>query len=618
LLAGLKKEIKYKLDMLPREPGVYLFKDKTGKIIYIGKAKVLWNRVRSYFSGRDDGRFQFHLLVSNIADLETIVTDNEMEALILETTLIRKHRPRYNIEVRDNSTYPYLKVTKESFPRVFMTRQPKEDKAKYYGPLTDVKQAKDTLRALRKACQIRICNFKINDKSIKEEKHKICLEYHLGNCEGPCEGLVSQAEYNEGVQLIVDATHGRGSALISRLEERMQNYSKELKFEEAAKIRDQIKQTKAFATRQKVLSIDGTDKDIFGIVQQDKDACIVVISMREGRVVGRNHSFLKRIKGNVNDQIWSRYLVDYYMSETRYVPAEIVIPHHFADNEKELIIQFLEKKRDKKVKIILPLKGDKLKLLKLARHNADLLLNQKLEMRAKEERIPHALVTLQEHLKLDELPMTIECFDNSNLFGQFPVASMVRFKNARPEKSQYRHYKIKTVIGIDDFASMEEVVGRRYKRLLKENGDFPKLVLIDGGIGQVNAARRILDSLGLKDLPTVGLAKRFEEIVFPGSSETITLPKTSSALKLLMQIRDEAHRFAITFHRQLRNKAQVSSTLESLEGIGGSKAKALLKHFGSLKRVKAASAKQIAEVQGFSVKSGDELLQKLKDAEKVE
>jgi len=608
--------LKDKLDLLPREPGVYIFRDEHGKIIYIGKAKVLRNRVRSYFSGRDDGRFQFHLLVSKIADLETIVTDNEIEALILEATLIRRHRPRYNLDVRDDRTYPYLKVTGEYFPRVFMTRQPKEDKAKYYGPLTDVKQAKDTLRALRKACKIRTCNLRISENTIKQEKHKICLEYYMGNCDGPCEGLVSRDEYLDGVNMIVDATHGRGSQLITTLEKRMKDFSAELKFEEAAKVRDQIERTRHFATRQKVITRDGMDRDIFCMVQEDKEACAVVIRVRDGRVVGRNHSFLSRIGNISSGEVWSRYITDYYLSETRGVPKELVVSHKFSSDEKELLLKYLEQKKGSKVDITFPYKGDKQKLLKLAHHNAELLLKQRFELKEKEVKIPHSLLMLQEHLRMENLPKTIECFDNSNLFGQFPVASMVRFKNARPEKSQYRHYKIKTVIGIDDFGSMEEVVGRRYKRLLNENEPLPDLVLIDGGIGQVNAAKRVLDSLELKDLPVVGLAKRLEEIVFPFSSETITLPKTSSALKLLMQIRDEAHRFAITFHRQLRNKNQVSTILESINGIGKSKAKDLLKKFGSVKRIREASPRQISEVKGFTEDSAKQLLKDIEKATK--
>lgn len=604
--------LKQKLELLPREPGVYLFRDADGDIIYVGKAKVLRSRVRSYFSGRADGRYQFPLLVRRIADVETIVTDNEIEALILEANLIRRHRPRFNVDVRDDASYPYLKVTSEPYPRVFLTRNPREDGSKYYGPLTDVSRAKDTVNTLRKACHVRTCNLKINADSIRQGKHKVCLEYHLGNCLGPCEGLVSRGEYHDELKLLVDAVHGRAAPLVRNLEQRMKEYSNALQFEEAAQIRDQIEQTKKLSIRQKVLERDELDRDIFGYAQTDRDGCMAVLRMRSGRVIGRSHSYLTRLEGRDRAEIWQRYLADHYVPETRTVPDEVLVPEEVDEQDRELLTGFLERKKGRRVKLITPQRGKKLRLMDLARHNAELLLQEKLEARAAAERVPQSLKMLAEHLDLEEIPRTVECFDNSNLFGQQPVAAMVRFKDARPEKSQYRHYRIKTVVGIDDFASMQEVVGRRYRRLLKEDPELiPDLVLIDGGAGQVNAARRILDNLGLQEVPLVGLAKRLEEIVFPARSETITLPKTSSALRLLMQVRDEAHRFAITYHRKLRSRAQVSSSLLEIEGVGEARARALLRHFGSLKRLRAATPAQVAQVPGFSEAGARKLLDEL-------
>jgi excinuclease ABC subunit C len=603
--------IKEKLNLLPKEPGVYIFRDIHKKIIYIGKAKILRNRVRSYFSGRDDGRAQYPQLVARIHDLETIVTDTEVAALVLEATLIRRHRPKYNIDMRDDKSYPYLKVTKEPFPRIFLTRQPKEDKSKYYGPLTEVTQARDTIDALKKACTIRSCNLKITKTSIKQKKHKLCLEYHIGNCMGPCVGLQSESEYSDSVNLMVDSIYGRGAKLIEMLNQRMKKYSSGLHFEEAAKVRDQIERTKNMAVRKKIISKDTLNRDIFGIAQEDNYGCIVVIKVREARVVGRSFTHLSRLTGVTRASVWANFLVDYYLSETRMVPNELILPDDLDKDDEKLLLEYLKETRGRKINLTRPVRGERVKLMDLATHNAELLLAERLEAKKKSERIPHSLQMLQEHLNLEKIPKIIECFDNSNLFGQFPVASMVQFKDARPNKGQYRHYKIKTVVGIDDFASMKEIVGRRYSRLVSEKADLPDLVLIDGGIGQVNAAKRILDSLGLQEVMVIGLAKRLEEIVFPFSTETITLPKTSSALKLLMHLRDEAHRFAITFHRKLRGDAQVSSTLESLGGIGKSKARVLLKHFGSLKRLKNASIEDIGQVEGFSNISAKKLFDQL-------
>ena len=606
--------LKEKLEILPSEPGVYIFRDAKGKVIYIGKAKVLRNRVRSYFSGGPDGRYQYDLLISRIADLETIVTDSEIGALILEANLIRRHHPRFNIEVRDEHTYPYLKVTREPYPRVFLTRQPKDDDAKYYGPLSDVARVRETVGELRKACQIRTCSLKISGKSIAAKKHKLCLEYDLGNCGGPCVGLVGEEEYGAGVERMVKTIHGKSGELIGFLERRMKKLSAELNFEEAARVRDRIAVAKQLSQHQKVLSRSSENQDVFGMAQEDQDGCIAVLKIRDGRLVGRTRSFLSRLGDRDSGEIWSRFLADYYLPQTRIVPERVVLPVELPGEESGVLREFLERRREGKVELAVPKRGSKARLVELARHNAELLLAEHRLAKAKQDRIPHSLKMLQEHLELEKLPQVIECFDNSNLLGTHPVAAMVRFRDARPEKSQYRHYRIKTVEGIDDFASMQEVVGRRYRRLLEEGGDLPDLVLIDGGIGQINAARKVLDDLGLMGLPAVGLAKRLEEIIQPGAPGSITLPKTSSALKLLMRIRDEAHRFAITFHRRLRLGSTVSGALTSVDGIGEAKARALLRRFGSLKRLKQATPEQIAEVPGFSVEGGRRLLEELDDA----
>ncbi len=607
--------LKDKLDLLPQDSGCYLFKDERGKIIYVGKAKVLRNRVRSYFTGGSDGRYQYEKLIARIRDLEIIVTADEVEALVLEANLIQRHRPRFNIDVRHDRSYPYLKVTTEPFPRVFLTRFPEGKGAKYYGPLTDVTRVRDTLNALRQACKIRTCNLKITSNSIKNRKHKICLEYHIGNCDGPCEGLVEKDEYLEGLDKLVKTLHGKGEELIEWLEAHMKALSKEMKYEEAARVRDQLISAQKLATKQQKLTADLNDRDVFGFAREDNDGCIAILRIRNGRLVGREHSTLTRLEGISGHEILSRYLTEYYMPEMRVIPKQILLPVSLPAEVREPVYTFLRRKRDGAVEMRKPERGDYTRLISLANRNASMLLQEFRLAKEKRDRLPQSLQSLQAVLDLPDPPMVIECFDNSNLFGTHPVASMVQFKNARPMKREYRHYRIKTVVGIDDFASMREVVGRRYKRLRAEEKDMPDLVLIDGGIGQVNASREVLDRMNLRHLPLVGLAKRFEEIVLPGDRDNvITLPKSSSALKLLMQIRDEAHRFAITFHRRLRSQT-VATSLVTLPGIGEAKAKALLKHFGSLKRLKEATPKQIAEVPGFSEESGKKLLEILHGSE---
>ncbi len=603
-----------KLELLPKEPGCYLFKDEHGKVIYIGKAKVLRNRVRSYFTGGSDGRYQYEKLVARIRDLEVIVTADEVEALVLEANLISKHRPRFNIDVRHDRSYPYLKVTKEPYPRVFLTRFPeKKEAARYYGPLTDVTRTRDTLNALRQACKIRTCNLSINAAGIRDKKHKICLEYHIGNCEGPCVGLVDRERYNDGVEKLIQTLHGKGEGLIAWLEDHMKELASLRKFEEAARVRDQLQSAQKLTTKQQRMTADLNDRDVFGFAREDNDGCIAVLHIRNGRLVGREHSTLSRLEGSAAHEILARFLAEYYLPEMRRIPRQVLLPVKLPREEREPVFTFLRRKRDAAVELRKPQRGELTRLVALADRNAEMLLQEYRLAKAKRDRLPQSLQGLQAVLDLPEPPTVIECFDNSNIFGSYPVAAMVQFRNARPVKKEYRHYRINGVDGIDDFASMREVVGRRYARLVKEQKDLPDLVLIDGGIGQVNAARQILNEMDLNHLPVAGLAKRHEEIVLPGGKDNvITLAKSSSALKLLMRIRDEAHRFAITFHRRLRSGG-IASTLTGMPGIGEAKARALLKHFGSLKRLKEATPEQVAEVPGFSVEGGRALLDKLLD-----
>lgn len=432
-----------KLKILPREPGCYLFKDKNGKIIYVGKAKVLRNRVRSYFSGRSDGRHQYEKLVSRIQDVETIVTRDEVEALVLEANLIRRHRPRFNIDMRDDRTYPYLKVTRELFPRVFLTRAPKNDRSTYYGPLTDVTQIKQTVNALRQACKIRTCNLQITEAGIHSEKYRLCLEYHIGNCDGPCVGKVSSNEYKQGIDALVETINGKESKLVHLLENRMRSLSQDLKYEEASRVRDQIQAIQSLTNRQKMKTLDAEDRDVFGFFQEDRDACISVLRIRSGRMIGRSHSILSRIENMKTEEILTRFLADFYLPASRVPPDRIILPLLPEDQDVELLEQFLMQKRNRKVSLTVPKRGDRLRLLQLAAHNAELLLKEHRIARENRTRIPQSLVTLRDVLQLQNVPHIIECFDNSNLQGNEPVASMVRFKNAKPDKKNYRLFKIK-------------------------------------------------------------------------------------------------------------------------------------------------------------------------------
>ncbi len=584
-----------KLANLPTRPGVYQFKDKSGKIIYIGKAKVLRNRVRSYFQdGRVEGAKLFSLK-KRIADLETIVTDSEMEALILEMNLVKEYKPRYNVNLKDDKSFPYIRVTNEVFPRIFPTRKIIRDGSRYFGPYTDVKNMRGILKQVKRIFPIRSCNYDINDETIAKKKFKVCLDYHIQKCDGPCEGLVGAEEYGAMIDQIVNFINGRDKEVVKALTERMMKFAELQQFERAARLRDRIRLIENFQLKQKMVTDDLKDRDVISAAMEDEDACGVVFKVREGKIIGRQHFYLKGIFKDTFAEVVTSFVKQYYL-KAEFVPAEIYLPE--ALEEQEEIESWLAEKAGGTVKFIVPQKGEKARLVSMCNKNAQLLLQelQIQKLRAK-DKPPHAVEALQRDLRLKKPPRRIEAFDISNIQGTDPVASMVCFVDGVARKSDYRKFKIRIKDSPDDFAMMNEAVARRYGASLSEKMPFPDLILIDGGKGQLGAALQALKTTKHDDIPIVALAKRLDEVFKPGDPEPQNIPRTSSGLKLLQRLRDESHRFAVTFHRSLRRKRTTASALEQIPGVGPARRKALIKFFGSVDGVKEASVDdlQLAE-----------------------
>ncbi len=599
-------ELKEKLDNLPRLPGVYQFKNAEGKVIYIGKAKILRNRVRSYFSKgsrlRSGQKGHNHdpktkVMVSKIADLEVIVTDTEMEALILENTLIKKLKPRYNIDLRDDKSYPYIVVTNEPFPRVYVTRKIKQDGSRYFGPYTDVKTMRFALKSGRDIFQIRSCRLPLTEENIARKKWKVCLDYHIHKCGGPCEGFVSREEYNEMISQVEKLLHGKTDSLIRQLTDEMMIYSGRLEFEKAAEAKKKTEAIRIYTNKQKMVSLELIERDIIAAVSEGDDGCGVIFKVRDGKLIGKQHFYLSNVADRSESEMVQTIIERYYI-KADYIPSEIYLSAEPV--ESDFVENVLKLKSGSDVNIVVPTEGEDLKLIKMCRANAKFMLDElKIQKEKSKETVPHTLQALQRDLHLPAAPRRIECFDNSNIQGSDPVASMVVFVDGKPRKSDYRKFKIRTVVGPDDFASMEEVIERRYSRVMREGGQLPDLVVVDGGKGQLSSAVETLRRIGLENQPIIGLAKRLEEVFVPGESESILLPRTSSSLKLLQQVRDEAHRFAITFHRLIRERRVISSVLTDIDGVGVTKAKKLLQKFGSVKGVQEAALEQLAGVVGM-------------------
>ena len=606
----MNERIENTLENLPASPGVYFFKNKDGKIIYIGKAKILKNRVRSYFMniGKHQ-QFKTEVLVKKIETIEYIITDNELEALILEANMIKQHKPKYNIDLKDDKSYPYIKITKELFPQVFVTRKVDQDGSKYLGPFIHVRTIRAILAVLKKLLKIRNCTHIFTSETIRDKKHRVCLDYQIKICDGYCVNENNAVQYRENVKNIIAYFSGQDNSLSELLESRMKEAAKEKNFELATEFRDALKSVDDFSVRQKVENAVSTPRDYFAVEIEDNDACCVVFKLRNGRLIARNHFFLKGVYQKSEEEVLEEFIKLYYDLSRQDIPNEIVLNTDIVDYP--VIEEWLHILSGQKVNILTASIGDKAKLLFLAQKNAQLLLNDLKLEKMKRDFTPNSLKALMNDLKLSKIPNIIECFDISHFAGKETVASMVTFKNAKAFKSGYRKFKIRTVEGVDDFASMREVIERRYTGLKEEEEPvYPDLIMVDGGKGQLSSAVEILEQLNLSNIPIIGLAKRLEEVFVPDKSEAIIIPRTSSALKLLQQVRDESHRFAITYHQTLRGKS-ISTELEEIKGIGPAKRKELFNKFGSLKRIKEASIQELMEVKGIT----EELAKKIKEEE---
>ncbi len=608
--------LKDKLKNLPKLPGVYFFRNAKGEIIYIGKALVLRNRVRSYFQNTKNKDSKTRLLVKNIADLEWLVVRDEVEALLTEANLIRRHRPRFNISLKDDKSFPYIQITNEPFPRVQIIRMKHilKDGSTYFGPYTEVKRLRETMRALHNVFPLRSCDYRIDDETIAAGKIKLCLDYHIKRCEGPCEGLVSQEHYARMIRQVVRFLRGRSDPLRASLTAEMERASSDLRFEDALRYRNQLEAVEKFTQRQKKITADFADRDVLVAVSEDNYGMGVVLRIRNGFYLGREKFDLKNVEGHSSAELLSHFLRQYY-SSTAEIPKEILLEEEIA--EQAVMETWLRGRRGKKVSILIPQKGEKKKLVRICRSNADLLLGEtRLRKLKRRELLPKPLTVLQEDLGLTVPARRIEAFDNSNIQGMHPVASMVCFIDGKPRKSEYRKFDIKTVTGADDFESMYEVVKRRYSRVKRENRPLPDLILIDGGKGQLRFAYKALTELKLDYLPIIGLAKRLEEVYKPGMSAPQNIPKASPGLFLLRAIRDEAHRFAITFHRQKRARAMTRSILEEVKGLGEKRIRRIWKAYSSLSELKQATVSELHARAGIPEKTAERLLILLKDKQK--
>ena len=581
--------IKNALAVLPDKPGVYLMHDAEGKVIYVGKAVVLKNRVRSYFRNLASHTPKVKAMVAKIAEIETIVTSSEVEALILECNLIKKYRPRYNISLKDDKTYPYLKVTlQEDFPRLYMTRRLLRDGSKYYGPYADAGAMHATVKLLRSMFPLRTCR--------KMNPDRPCLNYHIKRCLAPCAGYVSKEEYGQMIKSVCMVLDGRTTELERDLKQRMQAAAEDYAFEEAARLRDQLQAVERLNESQKAVTNNGGDMDIIGFGQDMTGNCLQIFFVRKGKLIGRDNFFLQD-GGEAQQEVLTAFIKQYYNDAT-FIPREIVLPQLPEAEEQQLIEAWLCGKAERKVELFVPQRGVKRELLQLANDNALKLLSERLRKGSLSlKNDEQAAEELQQALGLEHSLERMDCFDISHTQGSETVASMVVFRKGSISKKDYRKYKIVSAEGKpDDFKSMQEVVYRRYK----DYEDLPNLVVIDGGKGQLSSALEVIRGLGLADLPVVGLAKREEEIFIPHQSTSILLDRDSAALHLIQRIRDEAHRFAITFHRKLRGKRNLVSVLDHVEGIGPKRRQALWKAFKTLEAMKAASVEELAAVEGMN------------------
>ena len=597
-MIALPEAVAAKLPHLPESPGVYLWKDAGGTVLYVGKAKRLRSRARSYFASDHPTSVKTRHLVRQIADMETIVVPSEAHALVLEANLIKEYKPKFNIALRDDKSYPYIKVTvQEPYPRVYVTRRLQSDGARYFGPYTDVGAMRRALNVVKRLFTVRSCNYDMP----REMPERACLDFAIGRCKAPCIGNQTQPDYRAMIAEVVFFLEGRAGEVIRLVKERMALAAQNLDFERAAELRDVLAKLEQIEEPTVVFEVEGGDRDVIGYARDGDDACVAVMRVRGGKLLAREHRFMENIEGDADETVLAAFLARSYVSAEDRAP-ELLVPFDFED--RELLQESLGG-----TQVLVPQRGAKRELIELAQQNARHLLEEyKLASLESDERAGGPVYELQRELGLRVVPRSLVCFDISHAQGTDTVASMVWFENGRPRRSEYRKFKVQTVQGIDDFASMREVVGRYFRRRLDEGKPLPDLVVIDGGKGQLNAAWEALRELGLGEHPLVSLAKREEEIFVVGRAESLRLSRRSAALRLLQQARDEAHRFAVTFQRHRRSVRTVTSELLTIPGVGPVKRRQLLQAFGSVQGVREAGEEGIAKLPGFTRASARKVL----------
>ncbi len=567
---------------LPNRPGIYFFKDKGGEVIYIGKARSLKDRVKSYFLPTSDAKIK--KILSETEEIDFILTDSAKEAAFLENNFIRQHQPKFNLRLKDDKSFPYLKLTlQEKFPAIYLTRRVEEDGAKYFGPFSPARQARNTIHLSAKYFGVRTCQ-----ESVPGKRKRPCLDYDLKLCSAPCVEYISESDYRKSIKNVLLFLEGKTEKLLKILKKKMQEAAAHQEFEQAAHWRDIIRTIEEIKAKPKLISVGMENKDIFGYSRENKNVALYVFFMRKGKVIESEDIFFQEKKDIADKEILSNYLKKLY-KHRKNMPDKILLP--FAPEEKDRILKKVSNLRGEKIEIIVPRKGKNKKLVDFASSNAEILLRKKYEGLA-------PLIEIKKIFNLKSIPERIEGFDISNIGGEESVGSLVVFENGRPQKNDYRKYKIKTVAGPNDVASLQEVIRRRYKRILEEKKDFPDLILVDGGKGQLNAARGALEELGVGNLPVVSLAKKEEIIFAPDRKKGISLERTSPALKLFQNIRDEAHRFAISFHRLRREKRSFESRLDNIPGLGKKRKAALLDKYKDLKEIKKAAPEDLAKIIG--------------------
>ena len=588
-------ELKLKISLLPDSPGVYMYFNAQGTVIYVGKAKRLKRRVSSYFN-RVHPVVRTNMLVRHIHDLKYIVVNTEEEALDLENSLIKTHQPHYNVLLKDDKSYPWICVSKELFPRVYLTREKVHKQARFFGPYPKPEVAWALLDTLKQMYPLRSCRHALTPQAVESKKIRLCLKYHIRTCCGPCQGYITPQEYAKYIDEITHILNGETRLVSTYLREEMERYASQLKFEEAEAVKRKYLLLENYRAKSVIVSPTITNIDIYSLIRDDAAAYVNYMHVREGSVVQSmtlEYKFVDTDTGETDSE-----LISTAIHEFRQRFADV----NRTDRVREALVNVVPEFPPEGIEFVVPQRGDKRKLLAISLKNAEQYRTEKLKMMEKlnpEQRAMRTLTTIQKDLHLPELPRHIECFDNSNISGAHPVAACVVFRNAKPSKKDYRHFNIKTVEGPDDYASMREVLTRRYSRLLSEGADLPQLVVLDGGKGQLSAGIEVLDSLGLRhQIAMIGIAKSLNEIYFPGDSLPLYIDKNSETLKVVQRLRDEAHRFGIAHHRNKRSKGQVASALDNITGVGEKTKQLLLRHFKSVKRIKEASEEQLAQVVG--------------------